>query len=138
LPFFTLIQAVSILADGAVLVSVSVLSLPAIRPIVLGRFTVASTFTCSPGWSATVGTMRSPFSSTGMSSPLFTAVAWTSETSPPKVSVLILPSEEPSASMLEPESAKAETTKAATAATTSVTMPPTNRRFGQRRGASGG
>ena len=138
MPFLTLIQAVSTSAAGAVIVIVSFLSLPASKPIVLGRFTVASTVTCSPGWSFVVGTIRSPFSSTGTSSPLFTAVARTPETSPPKVSVLTLPSEEPSSSMLEPDSAKAETTKAATAASTSVTMPPTSRRFGQRRGASGG
>lgn len=39
--------------------------------------------------------------------------------------------------MLDPESAKAETTKAAAAAITRATIPPTSRRFGQRRGVPG-
>ena len=104
----------------------------------LGRLTVASTLICSPGWSFPVGTMRSPRSATGTSLPFETAVALTLETSPPKVSVLTLPSEPASASMLLPESAKAETTKAPTAPRTSATTPPTSRRLGQRRGVSGG
>ena len=138
MPLFTISHFCSSFAAGIVTVWLTVLVDPARKPIMLGRFTFASTLISIPACSFFVGTIRSSTSSTGTSLPLFTAVALTLETSPPNESVLTLPSELPSGSMLLPESAKAETTKAATAASTSVTRPPTRRRLGQRRGDCGG